>query len=91
MPKKPATFIQEENRYIFECPHCDGVVQVNRGEIACSIFRHAIYKSTGEQLNPHAPKMVCDSLLEKGLIFGCGKPFQFFLEKEPYVEECNYV
>jgi hypothetical protein len=30
----------------------------------------------GKQINPHAPKDLCDFYVKKDLILGCGKPFQ---------------
>jgi hypothetical protein len=61
------------------CPHCDQIIEILA--INCAIFRCAVIKQTGEQLNPHAPKMECDRLAEQGLIYGCGKPFR--LEPDP--------
>jgi hypothetical protein len=56
------------------CPHCQGTVEIL--EINCAIFRHGIYKRTGRQLPPHAPKSECDAAAAQGLLNGCGKPFR---------------
>ena len=56
------------------CPHCQGTVEIL--EINCAIFRHGVYKRTGRQLPPHAPKSECDAAAEQGLLDGCGKPFR---------------
>ena len=70
-----------------ECPHCTGVVEII--EMNCRIFRHGILKATGEQIDPHASKSVCDDLFARGLIAGCGKPFRITLEG--LVEPCDYI
>ena len=48
----------------------------------------------GQQVNPHAPQAHCDRLAEKGLIWGCGKPFRLIRNDENYViyvTKCGYV
>ncbi len=69
-----------------DCPHCSCQFMVMENEIACAIFRHAIYKNTFEQINPHMPKEECDTLFEEGKVYGCAKPFR--LEKN---EEGEYI
>jgi hypothetical protein len=92
MPKKIVTYDTEDNIYSFECPHCSNIIIVHRTEINCQIFRHGVYKDTNEQINPHTTKEVCDNLVEKDLIIGCGKPFMIFIKSpESYVEECDYI
>jgi hypothetical protein len=56
------------------CPHCDAIVEIL--ELNCKIFRHGIYKNNNQQINPHASKEECDSLVVNDLIYGCGKPFR---------------
>ena len=63
------------------CPHCQGSVIVAKTELACRIFRHGIIKETGQQMDPHTPKSICEDLVSQDKIRGCGKPFQ--------VDECN--
>lgn len=66
---------------IVECPHCKGTVEIE--QINCAIFRHAILKSNGQQINPHERKEVCFNLRDRGLIQGCGMPFKIvFLKTE---------
>ena len=72
---KNITYIKEDNAYIFNCPHCNQLIQVLKNQINCKIFRHGYYKNTLEQIPPHSSKEVCDDLFNKGLIYGCGKPF----------------
>jgi hypothetical protein len=85
----------DDNRsYTFECPHCSGIIQVIKTQIASKVFRHAILKSTGKQINPHAPKAECEKLIAEDLIWGCGKPFKFIKLKGggwSHVEACDYI
>ena len=65
------------NDYIFiECPHCKEYIFVLCSEMNCKIFRHGVYKSSYEQIDPHMKKDECDRLKKEDLIFGCGKPFK---------------
>ena len=64
------------------CPHCGGMVHIPATQINCNVFRHAFFKSTGLQIDPHTPKLECDRLLHEDLIWGCGKPFRLELELE---------
>jgi hypothetical protein len=59
---------------ILICPHCNDYIQI--AKINCAVFRHGILKHNGKQINPHAPKKICDLYLKKNLIYGCGKPFR---------------
>ena len=48
----------------------------------------------GTQISPHAPQAICDDLVEKGLIWGCGKPFQLLRGSSGMVEyavKCGYL
>jgi hypothetical protein len=66
-----------EDTWIFKCPHCGGSVSVAKSQINCKIFRHAMLKSDGTQVSPHASRSVCDALVASDSIWGCGKPFAF--------------
>lgn len=70
-----------------DCPHCKGTVEVI--DLNCRIFRHGILKATGQQIDPHACKPVCDDLFLKGLIYGCGKPFR--VSDDGVAEVCEYI
>jgi hypothetical protein len=72
-----------------ECPHCHGGILVAHSELHCRIFRHGILR-TGEPLDPHAPREVCERLL--GVLLGCGKPFrvEHTVEGERAVV-CEYI
>jgi len=58
-------------------------------DLNCHIFRHAVYKETGEPIPPHAPKEECDRLFDNGLIYGCGKPFRINGNND--IEVCDYI
>ena len=89
----------ENNILIFECPNCDGMVEVNLNDINCSIFRHGYYfvKNGKENIllapvNPHETKSICDKLIEENKIYGCGKPFQIVKNDNTYyVKTCDYI
>ena len=73
-----------------KCPHCMGIVVIT--EINCSIFRHGVLKSNGQQINPHATQQECKSFLERDLIYGCGKPFQLIqLAGKHVTRTCEYI
>jgi hypothetical protein len=50
-------------------------------DINCAIFRHGVFKQTGQQIPPHESKAKCDAYAATGKIYGCGKPFK--LVKSP--------
>jgi len=78
-----------EEQYIM-CPHCSIIIEVV--QLNCKIFRCGVYKSSGEQINPHLPKNECDILLQTDAIYGCGKPFRIINNTSPFiVEKCDYI
>jgi hypothetical protein len=80
------------NIYIFKCPNCFDYIQVLQTELNCRIFRHAYYKKTLEQVNPHLSKDECDKLIKEDEIYGCCKPFKIINEGENlYAEICDYI
>jgi hypothetical protein len=82
----------EEENYIIKCPHCEDNVIIHKNEINCGIFRHAVYKKTIEQINPHCPREECERLLENGEVFGCTKPFRVvIINGTPEVSICDYI
>lgn len=76
---------------IIVCPHCLESVIIE--QINCGIFRHGIRKADGKQMDPHAPKDVCDRLVLDNAIYGCGKPFQIELDKNGkwVAIKCDYI
>lgn len=81
----------ENDIYIFNCPHCGELIIVHKNHLNCCIFRHGVYKENMKQINPHAPKELCDSLAKNNKIYGCGKPFKFIKGDVPSVEMCDYI
>ena len=73
---------------VFECPHCNESIVVQRNEINCAIFRHAIFRDTLEPIDPHASKQTCDALVRDEKVYGCGKPFRLVNDVP---EVCDYV
>lgn len=65
---------------ITTCPTCLGDVIILEDEIACGIFRHAVFKN-GEGVPPHTTQKLMKLLIEQDQIFGCGSPFRLEGEK----------
>ena len=77
---------------ILKCPHCNDYVLIYKKEFNCKIFRHAYYRDSYKQIDPHMKKEDCDILLVQGLIYGCGKPFKLIeLNNEYILEKCDYI
>lgn len=74
------------SNFVIICPHCDENIVIEK--INCAIFRHAVIKTTREQLNPHSSKEICDDLILKNSIFGCGKPFKV-IKNPKYITNKN--
>ena len=76
---------------IVVCPHCKESILIEK--LNCGIFRHGVSKTTGQQMAPHLDKQNCDSLKEKDLIYGCGKPFQVKRDATGhfFAEVCDYI
>lgn len=76
--------------FIITCPHCFSQVVIE--EINCRIFRHAVYRSSGEQMSPHAPKEECDEAIRSGSVYGCAGPFRIDLSGNQWITSiCHYV
>ena len=92
-------FDQKSHLYIFHCPNCGGIVEVEENQLNCRIFRHGFFfVKNGEQLiltnqmNPHESKEVCDRLVHEGKVVGCAKPFRVVDRGETkVVETCGYI
>lgn len=75
---------------VIMCPHCGESILIEK--LNCGIFRHGVIKETGKQVDPHASKTVCDELVAKNLIYGCGKPFQILVREGQYIVLlCDYI
>ena len=79
--------IKEEK--ILTCPHCKDYIIIRK--INCGIFRHGVLKN-GKQIDPHAPKYMCDYYVRENKIYGCGKPFRIICINNKYeTEVCDYI
>ena len=75
---------------ILRCPHCNDYIIIE--QLNCGIFRHGIFKNNGTQINPHAPRNICDNYIQQDLIFGCGKPFKIATKCNQFIIEiCDYI
>lgn len=79
--------------HIFECPHCKQMILVQKNELNCCIFRHGVFKNSGEPIHPHLSKSICDKLYETGMIYGCGKPFRVQSDTSGNLQTiiCDYI
>ena len=80
---------------IVTCPHCHEYIIIE--QLNCGIFRHGVVKTTGKPIHPHASKQACNQYLKKGLIYGCGKPFQIVMNSRDNslntmeITVCDYI
>ena len=80
------------NELVFSCPHCEQPILIYENEINCMIFRHAVFKETMEQVDPHASKEMLDLLVMENKVYGCGKPFRLIRNEGSFlIVECGYV
>lgn len=73
--------------FIVKCPHCFEFILIE--QINCRIFRHATYKSNGEQIHPHASKEECEKVVADKLVYGCAGPF--LLDASGCAVICGYI
>lgn len=79
----------EQDIYL-TCPQCGGTIQVEK--LNCGIFRHGFFKKTKKQIPPHATLKQCQEYVKKGLIWGCGKPFQVIKKDNTFIIlHCGYI
>jgi hypothetical protein len=94
--KQPLSYIAKDNVYIFNCPHCLGSIVVQCQDVNCQIFRHAVLKNEGTQVNPHASRQELQVLKNNDLLYGCGGPFRMIKDPEHSVHwshavACDYI
>lgn len=83
---------ENENDYVFICVHCGEPFIIARKDFNCKILRHGVIKETEKQMDPHAKKETCEELVQKGLLYGCGKPMRIVSKGDEYsVEMCEYI
>ena len=83
-----------DKEYLFQCPNCLEYINVLKKDVKCGIFRHAVYKKSMKQVNPHSSKKKCKSLVKQGRIYGCGKPFKLEKSSENdgfLIKKCGYI
>lgn len=77
---------------LFNCPHCNGAIEIQRDQFNCRIIRHAVYVKNGQQINPHASKAECDRLVEQKLVHGCARPSKIVVSGNGFkLEKCGYI
>lgn len=75
---------------IIMCPHCNMLIFLEK--LNCCIFRHGVLKKNAKQINPHAPRELCDYYVREDLIYGCGKPFKIeFINNSLQAIICDYI
>lgn len=79
-------FDKESKIYYIQCPYCSGFISINKKDIKCKLFLHAVLIKTGKNINPHISKNKCEQLIKSAKIFGCGNYFKFDGEK---IEKVN--
>lgn len=83
---------QEELYLIFQCPHCDELIIIMKDDLNCCIFRHAVYKDSFFQVDPHLSEQLCNYLRRSELVFGCAKPFRIIQIGHEYdAVVCAYI
>ena len=81
---------KNDEQPILQCPHCEDYIIIEK--INCGIFRHGVLIQNGKQIEPHAPKEICDHYIKHNLIYGCGKPFKIIMKNNSYETEiCDYI
>ena len=77
--------------YYFDCPNCNLEIIVHKNELNCQIFRHAVFKDTYEQVNPHLCKEECDRLVKEEKVLGCCRPFEIIIKNNNMIAiKCDY-
>lgn len=74
---------------VITCPHCNELTMIDKKQIRCRIFRHAVYKNSNKPVDPHLSRQKCESLVKHKKVFGCCKPFRLNNENVP--EICDYI
>ena len=83
-----------KKEFIVICPNCNEPILISK--INCGIFRHGIIKKTNKPIHPHLNKILCDKLVSKGLILGCGMPFRVSILQKDNIQiieviTCDYI
>lgn len=62
--------------HYISCPHCSGLIMIDKREINCGVFRH-LSRRDERRVSPHAPQAECQALVRSGEGLGCGGAFRF--------------
>jgi hypothetical protein len=89
--------IVNENMLYTKCPWCYALIQIERSQTNCCIFRHGIHiQRQGKrvrllkQIHPHATREECENLVAGGSIIGCARPFKIDLINM-VTKRCEYI
>lgn len=76
---------------VVSCPHCQIPILIE--QLNCKIFRHGIFITNGQQMNPHETKEVCEYFVANKMIYGCGKPFRIISTEDGSLVAivCGYI
>ena len=75
---------------IVYCPNCKKPILLE--SLNCNIFRHGVFKSNLQQMNPHETKENCMKFKKEKIIYGCGKPFTTKIIKNKLKAiKCDYI
>lgn len=90
--------MKSEDDLFFTCPYedCEGYIVISPKQVNCGVFRHAVIKTTGRAVNPHASREKCEELLKQGKVYGCARPFKLRRIKKSTetfvaIEKCGWI
>ena len=75
-----------EHSTVFNCPYCNGLIEVQPQDIHCGIFRHG-------DINPHASEIDCKQESQQHPNMGCFQPFTVLREEDGSyrIEKCGFI
>ena len=84
--------MQSYDSIILTCPICGDYLFIYLTDINCGIFRHAVYKNTLINIDPHESKEKCELLIKTGQVYGCASPFRVIHQESVYIAiKCDYI
>ena len=72
---------------LIKCPNCNLPILIE--SINCGIYRCGVFRSNGQPVYPHAPRIECEFYVNNQLIYGCANPFKYNGKDPP--EICEYI
>ena len=89
--KKMQDVYLKDDYYHFNCPNCFDKIIVQKKQLRCKIFRHAVYKTSYKQVNPHLSREKCEKLTKENKVYGCCKPFEIISNgSKMHASVCEY-